>query len=107
MKDPLHHLQDPCDAGSWKTDETKTLQIEINGRWLSPRRCEIRHATRGIGAVRFQVKVDEIKSLTVEDAAAWRLTVHDQGKPFGTKNGWKIGGIETAGESCHICLKPA
>ena len=99
---------DACEEAPWHTDETKTLQIEINGRRLTKRKCEIQHASRGsIAAVRFAVQVDEVSSLTDEDALTWQFTLREAGKPLGNTTTWRIGGIETGGETCHIWLKPA
>jgi hypothetical protein len=98
---PIPSLESPCNDTLWSVEET--LQIEVNGQTLAPRRCEVRHTAHlRMAAVKFEVKLDEIILLAGEDALAWRFTLRRNGALVYEENGWKIGQLDSAGDSTYV-----
>src|SRR5688500_12078985 len=98
LDDLARASQSPCDDSVWHIDETRTLQIEVNGQVLGPRRCEIRHQPHArIAAVKFEAEALEFAGLASEDATGWRLTLWKNGTPLRAAHGWKVAQLKSAG----------
>ena len=108
LDDLAHASKGACDDSVWHIDETRTLQIEVNGQKLRPRRCEIRHRPHAqIAAVKFEVEVVEFAGLTSEDATAWRFTLRKNGLPLRAEHGWKVAQLNPGGDvKYEVCLEP-
>jgi hypothetical protein len=108
IRDPVPASQSACDDNVWHVDETNTLEIEVDGTRLAPRRCELRHMPQpGLTAVKFAAQWDEISALTDRDATTWRFTLRRNGVLLRDENGWRVARLDEAGESKYeVCLEP-